>query len=73
LLDGVLRVDVDGEPLAELGPGVVVGERAGLEGGTRTATLVAVTGCLVAAADPRDIDPDALRRLSDDHRREDDG
>jgi hypothetical protein len=73
LLDGVLRVDVDGEPLAELGPGVVVGERAGLEGGTRTATLVAVTGCLVAAADPRDIEPDALRRLSDDHRREDDG
>jgi hypothetical protein len=70
LLDGVLRVDVDGDPVAELGPGVVVGERAGLEGGARTATLVAVTKCLVAVADPGGIDPDALRRLSSDHRRE---
>ena len=32
LLDGVLAVEVDGEPLAELGPGAILGERAVLEG-----------------------------------------
>ena len=35
LLDGVLGVEVDGEPLAELGPGAILGERAVLEGGVR--------------------------------------
>ena len=39
LLDGVLVVDVDGESLGDLGPGAIVGERAVLEGGRRTATL----------------------------------
>ncbi len=39
LLDGLLVVLVDGEPIAELGPGVVLGERAVLEHGLRTATL----------------------------------
>ena len=33
LLDGVLTVEVDGEVLAEIGPGAVLGERAVLEGG----------------------------------------
>ncbi len=42
LLNGVLLVEVDGEAIAELGPGAVVGERAGLEAGRRTATLRAV-------------------------------
>src|SRR3954469_14939860 len=32
LLDGVLAVEVDGDPLAEVGPGAVLGERAVLEG-----------------------------------------
>lgn len=70
LLDGVARVEVDGEPLAELGPGTVVGERAVLEGGTRTATLVAVTDLKVAVADAGSLDRDALVRLSEGHRRE---
>ena len=33
LLDGVLRVDVDGNAVAEIGPGAVLGERAVLENG----------------------------------------
>lgn len=70
LLDGVLRVDVDGEPVAELGPGAVVGERAGLESGKRTATLVAVSRCLVAVADPQSIDAQDLLELSRSHHRE---
>jgi hypothetical protein len=73
LLDGVLGLEVDGKELAELGPGAVVGERAILEGGRRTATLRAVTDCKVAAASSAEVDLDALRRLSTDHRREHQG
>ena len=51
LLDGVLRVEHDGERLAEYGPGAMLGERAHLEGGVRTSTLVAVTACRVAAVE----------------------
>ena len=35
----VLEVIVDGEVVGELGPGAIVGERAGLEDGARTASL----------------------------------
>jgi hypothetical protein len=70
LLDGVLSVEVNGEPLADLGPGALLGERAILEGGTRTATLKAVTDCKVAVASADDIDPAALAEVSEGHRRE---
>lgn len=72
LLDGVLGVEVGGERLAELGPGAIVGERAALEGGRRTSTLVAITNCRVAVAEAADLDRDALVELGDHHRREDD-
>jgi hypothetical protein len=71
LLDGVIRVERDGERLAECGPGVMLGERAYLEGGSRTATLSAVTACRVAAIDARQLDRSALEELSGGHRRED--
>jgi hypothetical protein len=71
LLDGVLRVDVDDEALAELGPGAILGERAVLEGGKRTSTLTAVTPCKVAVVPGADVDRDALVELSQSHRRED--
>jgi hypothetical protein len=48
LLDGILAVEVDGAPVAELGPGTIAGERAVLEAGTRTATLRARSACNVA-------------------------
>lgn len=70
LLDGVLTVDVDGEHLAELGPGAVIGERALLEGGLRTATLTARTPCKVAVAQIDDLDSAALAELREVHRRE---
>jgi hypothetical protein len=70
LLDGVLSVTVDGEPLTELGPGAVLGERAVLEGGSRTATLTAVTRVRVAQAGSDVINLDALAELSQGHRRE---
>jgi CRP-like cAMP-binding protein len=71
LLDGVLRAEVDGEPVAELGPGALLGERALLEHGTRTSTLRSVTPCTVAVAGADDIDRTALEALSEGHRRED--
>lgn len=70
LLDGVLVVEMDGRPLTELGPGVVLGERAILEGGTRTSTLRAVTDCRVAVADADALDKAALTELSQGRRRE---
>ena len=70
LLDGVLRVEVDGERLAELGPGAILGERAVLEGGLRTSTLRAVTSCKVAVAGAGELDFDALAEVSQSHRRE---
>jgi hypothetical protein len=71
LLDGVLSVDVDGEPVAELGPGAILGESAVLEGGVRTATLRAVTRCKVAVVPSDRVDPKALTEVSKRHRRED--
>lgn len=70
LLNGVLVVEVDGEKVAEVGPGAVLGERALLEGGMRTATLRAVTDCKVAVAGVRDVDVERLARLAEGHRRE---
>jgi CRP-like cAMP-binding protein len=73
LLDGVLRAERDGERLAEYGPGAMLGERAHLEGGTRTATLVAVTACRVASVDAAQFDRAALEELAGGHRKEDAG
>jgi CRP-like cAMP-binding protein len=71
ILDGVIRVEHDGEWLAEYGPGALLGERAHLEGGERTSTLVAVTPCRVASVDASQFDRSALTELSGGHRRED--
>ncbi len=70
LLDGVLEVVVDGEPLAEVGPGALLGERALLEGGRRTATLRARTPARVAVVPAVAIDEAALPELAASHRRE---
>jgi CRP-like cAMP-binding protein len=70
LLDGVVSVEVDGEPVAEIGPGAVLGERALLEGGVRTSTPRAATTCNVAAASGDQLDRSALAELSIGHRRE---
>lgn len=73
ILDGVIRVERDGEWLAEYGPGALLGERAHLEDGARTSTLVTVTPCRVASVDASQFDRPALVELSGGHRREDAG
>ena len=70
VLDGVIRVEVDGERLAEYGPGSLHGERAGLEGGIRTSSLIAVTDVMVSVAGAVRLDRDSLVELSAGHRRE---
>ncbi len=73
LLDGVLSAEVDGTSVAQVGPGAVLGERALLEGGRRTATLRAVTPCKVAKVTDADLDPELLSELAAGHHREEDG
>jgi hypothetical protein len=70
VLDGVVAVEVGGAPLAQLGPGAVLGERALLEGGRRSATLRAVTKCRIATISGEQLDPGLLAALSSGHRRE---
>jgi Cyclic nucleotide-binding domain len=70
VLDGVVRVERDGERLAEYGPGALLGERALLEAGARTSSLIAVTPCRIAVASAAEIDRAALEELAGGHRRE---
>jgi hypothetical protein len=70
VLDGVFVVQVDGEPVAELGPGAILGERAALEGGRRTSTVAAVTKGRVAAVPVDRIEREALVELSGGHAHE---
>ena len=63
LLDGVLDVEVDGETVAQVGPGAILGERAVLEG-ERTATLRAVTPARVAVLAADQISRDELEELA---------
>lgn len=64
VMDGVFAVEIDGEGVAEIGPGAVVGERAALEGGLRTATLRATTRARVAAIAPDQLSAGELERLA---------
>jgi hypothetical protein len=70
ILDGVIRVERDGEPLAEYGPGAMLGERAHLEDGIRTSSLIAVTAVRIASLHARHFDQSALTELAGGHRRE---
>jgi hypothetical protein len=70
LFDGMLGVEVDDEPLAELGPGSIVGVRAAVEGTPRTSTLRALTPCRVMEVPSHDLDPEALAQVATGHRRE---
>ena len=64
VLDGVLVVEIDGDEVAEIGPGAIVGEKALLEGGTRTATLRARTRCRIAVIPGELIDRQELEDLA---------
>jgi Cyclic nucleotide-binding domain len=64
LFDGILVVEVDGQGVAEVGPGSILGEMAVLSAGRRTATLRARTDCRVAVVPGHRIDRSALAELA---------
>ncbi len=70
LLDGVMSVEVDGRVTCEIGPGAILGERAFLEGGKRTATLRAATRSRVAVASAEQLSASELADVAAHHRRE---
>jgi len=67
LFDGVLLVEVDGEPVAQVGPGSILGERAVLEGGHRKATLKALTKSRVAVIGKDQIERSKLEEVAKHH------
>jgi hypothetical protein len=70
VLDGVFAVEVDGDSVAQVGPGAIVGERAVVEQGSRTATLRALTTCRVVSVPRRYADDRELSEIALGHRRE---
>ncbi len=72
VVDGVLAAEVDGEVVAEIGPGAIVGERAFVEGGpaaARTATLRATTKTKVVGVPAGELGRDTLATLAASRRR----
>lgn len=70
VIDGVFDVDVDGKTVAEVGPGAIVGERAILEGGVRSATVRARTAARVAVQRAITADAATLAAIASGHREE---
>jgi mannose-6-phosphate isomerase-like protein (cupin superfamily) len=71
ILDGVLAVEADGDEVAEVGPGNIVGEMALLQDeGKRTATLRARTAARVAVLAADSIDREALSQLAGGRQRD---
>jgi Cyclic nucleotide-binding domain len=70
VLDGMLDVEVDGDVVAEVGPGAILGVRAALEGGMRTATLRAATRCRVVVIPQSELDQSELAAIASGQRRE---
>jgi hypothetical protein len=70
ILDGNFEVQVNDKVVGQVGPGTVVGERALLEGGRRTADLRALTDARVAEAAPGALSVEQLSDLAQGHHRE---
>jgi hypothetical protein len=70
VLDGMVEVEAAGSVLAQLGPGSVLGERASLEQGRRTATVRALTNCHLVSYLAADLSAKDLRELAAGHYRE---
>ncbi len=70
VLDGMLDVEVDGDVVAEVGPGAILGVRASLEGGLRSSTLRAATPCRVVAIPEALLEQSELAAIASRQRRE---
>jgi hypothetical protein len=70
ILNGLFDVEVDGQRVGQVGPGMIVGERAHLGAGRRTATVRAVTEATVAVTSADQFELEDLERVATTHRRE---
>jgi CRP-like cAMP-binding protein len=70
VLDGMLDVEVEGEVVAQVGPGAILGVRASMEGGMRTSTLRAASRCRVVVIPENVIEPSELAAIASGQRRE---
>jgi hypothetical protein len=70
ILDGMLDVVVDGDTVAQVGPGAIVGERAAIEGGMRTSTLRAATRVRAVVIPQEAVEAGEITALASSHRRE---
>jgi Cyclic nucleotide-binding domain len=70
VLDGMLDVEVNGEIVAEVGPGAILGVRASMEGGLRTATLRAASRCRVVVIPQDVVDQSEMVAIAATQRRE---
>jgi hypothetical protein len=70
ILDGTVDVEVDGEVVAQVGPGAVLGVRAAIEGGLRTSTLRAATRCRVVPFPQSALDHGEITAIASGQRRE---
>jgi hypothetical protein len=68
LFDGVIQVIRDGQVLAEVGPGAILGEMALVDTAPRNATLRAVTSCRVAVMPGQHLDRQALTQIAEGRR-----
>jgi len=64
LLDGIVDVEVNGDEVAEIGPGALLGEMALLGDGTRTASVYATTPTRVVVVPPEAVAQSALEELA---------
>jgi hypothetical protein len=71
VLDGIFDVHVDGRVVGQVGPGSVIGERAPLEAGRRTADVRAKTDARIAEVAADSFDLELLSELAQGHHRED--
>jgi hypothetical protein len=71
ILDGIVDVEVDGDEVAELGPGTLLGEMALLEGGTRQASVYATTPLRAVVVPPEAVSQSALEELAASRQRAD--
>jgi Cyclic nucleotide-binding domain len=70
VLDGMLDVEVDGEVVAEVGPGAILGVHSSLAGGMRTATLRAASRCRVVVIPEDELDQSEIVAIASGQRRE---
>jgi hypothetical protein len=64
ILDGIVDIEVDGDEVAEIGPGAMLGEMALLGDGTRTATVWATTPVRAVVVPPDAVKESALEELA---------